>query len=249
MKLAVKDSPSCRPGNALSPERQPALSKMLLSVSLLSGLLMSLVGCSLISVPYKVVKGTVTGGVWVVKTSYEVTAGTAKVVYRVGEFTFEVVKAPVGWALTHEEIDSIDGLPAKEAIRQNRVKSAPYVVRGKTYVPISAEAAQHYREEGLASWYGYESGRMTATGEAFNPDGLTGAHKYLPIPIFVQVTNLENGKSILVRVNDRGPFPSQQNPRSGDRIIDLGMGAAKRLGFYAKGLARVCVETIQTREG
>ncbi len=94
-----------------------------------------------------------------------------------------------------------------------------------------------------------ESGRMTATGEAFNPGGLTGAHKYLPIPIFVQVTNLENGKSILVRVNDRGPFPSEQNPRSGDRIIDLSMGAAKRLGFYAKGLARVRVEAIQTREG
>jgi rare lipoprotein A len=183
-----------------------------------------------------------------VKTTYEVTAGTTKVIYRVGEFTYEVVKAPIGWALTHEEIESIDGLPAKEAIRQGRVKASPYVVRGKTYVPMSMEAAQRYREEGMASWYGYESGRMTATGEAFNPNGLTAAHKYLPIPTFVQVTNLENDRSIIVRVNDRGPFPSDQNPRSGDRIIDLSMGAAKRLGFYARGTAMVRVEAIQTRE-
>ncbi len=213
------------------------------------GLLLVLTGCSLFSVPYKVVKGTVTGGVWVVKTTYEVTAGTTKIVYRVGEFTFEVVKAPIGWALTHQEIESIDGLPVKEAIRQDRVKAAPYVVAGKRYVPISPEAAARYREEGLASWYGYESGRMTADGEAFDPSGLSAAHKYLPIPMFVQVTNLENGRSILVRVNDRGPFPSPQNPRSGERIIDLSMGAAKRLGFYGKGIARVRVEAIQTREG
>ena len=182
------------------------------------------------------------------KTTYEVTAGTTKVIYRVGEFTYEVVKAPIGWALTHEEIESIDGLPAKDAIRQGKVKASPYVVRGKTYVPMSMEAAQRYREEGMASWYGYESGRMTATGEAFNPNGLTAAHKYLPIPTFVQVTSLENNRSIIVRVNDRGPFPSGQNPRSGDRIIDLSMGAAKRLGFYGRGTAMVRVEAIQTRE-
>ncbi len=78
---------------------------------------------------------------------------------------------------------------------------------------------------------------MTANGEAFNPRGLTAAHKLLPLPTNVRVTNLENGRSIIVRVNDRGPF-------SGDRIIDLSMGAAKRLGFYEKGTARVRVETI-----
>jgi rare lipoprotein A len=110
------------------------------------------------------------------------------------------------------------------------------------------EAAQQYREEGIASWYGYESGRMTANGEAFNPNGLTAAHKYLPLPMFVHVTNLENGKAIIVRVNDRGPFPSEQNPRSGTRIIDLSMGAAKRLGFHAKGTAKVRVEAIQVKE-
>ncbi|MFI5338244.1 MAG: septal ring lytic transglycosylase RlpA family protein [Candidatus Methylomirabilales bacterium] len=224
------------------------MQKRFYSLLLLPGFFLIMAGCSLVSAPFKGAKGAVTGGVWVVKTTYEVTAGTTRVIYRIGEFTYEVVKAPIGWALTHEEIESIDGLPAKEAIRQGRVKASPYVVRGKTYVPMPAEAAQRYREEGIASWYGYESGRMTATGEAFNPNGLTAAHKYLPIPMFVQVTNMENSKSIIVRVNDRGPFPSDQNPKSGDRIIDLSMGAAKRLGFYAKGTTMVRVEAIQVKE-
>jgi rare lipoprotein A len=66
--------------------------------------------------------------------------------------------------------------------------------------------------------------------------------------MFVQVTNLENRRSIIVRVNDRGPFPSPQNPRSGERIIDLSVGAARRLSFHDKGTALVRVEAIQTRE-
>jgi rare lipoprotein A len=136
----------------------------------------------------------------------------------------------------------------REAIQQGKVKTAPYVVGGRRYVPMSVEQAKHYREEGLASWYGYESGKMTADGEVFNPNGLSAAHKYLPIPMFVKVTDLENGKSVIVRVNDRGPFPSVHNPKSGERIIDLSMGAAKRLGFYRKGTARVRVEAIQVRE-
>ena len=89
---------------------------------------------------------------------------------------------------------------------------------------------------------------MTANGEVFNPNGLTAAHKYLPIPMFVKVTNLENGKSLIVRINDRGPFPSEQNSGSGKRIIDLSMGAAKKLDFYGKGVARVRVEAIQVKE-
>jgi rare lipoprotein A len=190
----------------------------------------------------------VDGGIWVAKKTYVVVAGTTKVVYKIGEYTFEVVKAPIDWALTHDEIQSIDGLPVKEAIRQDRVKTAPYVVGGTRYVPMSPELAKNYREEGLASWYGYESGRMTANGEAFNPDGLSAAHKYLPLPTFVKVTNLENKKSIIVRVNDRGPFPSSHNAKSGERIIDLSMGAAKRLEFYGKGTARVRVEAITVKE-
>jgi len=206
-------------------------------------------GCSVITVPYRAAKNVVEGGVWVVKKTYVVVAGTTKTIYKIGEFTFEVIKAPIDWALTHDEIQSIDGLPVREAIRQDRVKTAPYVVGGKRYVPMSPEKAKDYREEGLASWYGYESGRMTANGEAFNPDGLSAAHKYLPIPMFVKVTNLENRKSIIVRVNDRGPFPSVHIARSGERIIDLSMGAAKRLDFYGKGTARVRVEAIQVKEG
>jgi len=224
------------------------MQKRLYSHLFLLGVFLAMAGCAVLSAPFKVAKGTVTGTVWVVRTTYVVTAGTTKVIYRIGEFTYEVVKAPIDWALTHEEIESIDGLPAKEAIRQGRVKASPYVVGGKTYVPMSPEAAQRYREEGIASWYVYESGRMTANGEAFNPNGLTAAHKYLPIPMFVQVTNLENGKSIIVRVNDRGPFPSGQNQKSGDRIIDLSLGAARRLGFYVKGTTMVRVEAIQVKE-
>lgn len=183
-----------------------------------------------------------------VRTSCEVTAGTTKIIYKIGGYTFEAIKAPVGMALTHEEIESMDGLPVKDAIQQGRVKTAPYVVGGKRYVPMSPEKAADYREEGIASWYGYESGRMTANGEVFNPSGLSAAHKYLPIPMFVRVTNLENGRSLIVRVNDRGPFPSAQNSGSGKRIIDLSMGAARKLEFYGRGLARVKVEAIKVKE-
>jgi len=201
-------------------------------------------GCTIITAPYHIIKGIV----WTVKTTCEVTAGTAKIVYRIGEYTYEVVKAPIEWALTHEEIDSIDGLPVKEAIRLGRVKNAPYSVGGRQYAPMSIEKARNYREEGIASWYGYESGRMTANGEVFNPNGLSAAHKYLPIPMFVKVTNLENKKSIIVRVNDRGPFPSEDNAKLGERIIDLSIGAAKKLDFYDKGLTSVRVEAIQVEE-
>jgi len=217
-------------------------------VLLLAGLGAAASGCALFRWTTRAVQGVVDGTVWVVKTSYVVTRGTVVTVYRIGEFTYEVAKAPIEWALTHEEIESVDGLPAREAIRRNRVKTAPYVVRGRTYMPMSMAEAQRYREEGLASWYGSESGRMTATGEVFDPSGLTAAHKLLPIPMFAKVTSLENGRSLLVRVNDRGPFPSPQNPRSGERIIDLSLGAAKRLGYHRQGIARVRVESVQVRE-
>jgi rare lipoprotein A len=228
--------------------RVRAIAFLLPRVCILAAVCLAAAGCSWITVPYKVAKGAVKGGVWVMTTTYVVTAGTTRAVYRIGEFTYEVVKAPIEWALTHDEIESIDGLPAKDAIRQGRVKTSPYVVRGKQYVPMSVEKAHTYSEDGIASWYGYESGRMTANGEVFNPEGLTAAHKYLPIPMFVEVTNLETKQSIVVRVNDRGPFPSDQNPKSGDRIIDLSAGAAKRLGFHNKGTAMVRVQAIQVKE-
>lgn len=209
-------------------------------------------GCTVLETGYEVLKGTVKGGYYVVKGAYQLTTGTGKLIYHIGKFTFEVVRAPLDWPLTHDEIETIDGLPVKEAIRLGRVKWAPYVVKGKRYVPMSMKQAQRYQETGIASWYGEETrrkkgGRMTANGEAFNPLGLTAAHKYLPLPINVRVTNLENGRSIIVRVNDRGPFPSANNPNSGKRIIDLSYGAAKRLGYYKKGLARVHVEVIPVK--
>jgi len=192
--------------------------------------------CSVFKTTYKITKYTV-------KTTYKVTKGVGKVVYKIGKFTFVVVMAPLSWPLTHGEIESIDDLSPKDAIRQGRVKRSPYVVRGKRYVPMSVKKASSYRQKGIASWYGYETlrqkgGHMTANGEAFDPKGLNAAHKYLPLPMYVKVTNLENSRMIIVRVNDRGPFVK-------DRIIDLSAGAAKKLGFYKKGTTKVLVETIQ----
>ncbi len=202
-----------------------------------------LLSCQVVRTTYDISEETV-------KATYNVTKFTAKsaysagkLIYHVGSFTFKVVAAPLSWPLTRQEIDTIDGLPPKEAIRQGKVKKSPYVVRGKRYVPMSVEQARHYRETGIASWYGYETyrqkgGHMTANGEAFDPNGLNAAHKYLPLPTFVKVTNLENRRSIILRVNDRGPFVE-------GRIIDLSAGAARKLGFYDKGTARVRVEKYE----
>jgi rare lipoprotein A len=155
--------------------------------------------------------------------------------------------APLTWPFTREGLESIDGIDPKEAIKQGRVKNSPYVINGKRYVPMSLKEAEDYREEGIASWYGYETGSreggsMTANGEVFDPQGLNAAHKYLPLPYYVKVTNLENRKSIIIRVNDRGPFVK-------GRIIDLSAQGAKKLGYYEKGTARVLVEAIEVKEG
>ncbi len=103
-------------------------------------------GCGIFSTTYKVTKGVVNA-----------TIGAGKIVYEVGEFTFSVVMAPLTWPLTREEIETIDGLPPKEAIKKGRVKKSPYVVNGKRYVPMSVKKAKNYREKGIASWYGYET--------------------------------------------------------------------------------------------
>ncbi|TET92592.1 MAG: septal ring lytic transglycosylase RlpA family protein [Desulfobacteraceae bacterium] len=199
--------------------------------------------CSVVSIPYKVAKGTITTTYKVTKGVVKGVVGTGKLVYVLGGFTFKVVMAPMSWPLTNEEIESIDSLPPKEAIRQGRVKRSPYVVKGKRYVPMSMKEARTYREKGIASWYGDETrrqkgGHMTANGEAFDPNGLSAAHKHLPLPVHVRVTNLENRRSIIVRVNDRGPFIE-------GRVIDLSAGAARRLGFYNRGTVRVLVEIVE----
>lgn len=217
------------------------LSILLIALSLFLALSPLFSGCAVVGIAGGAVKGV-----------YHVATGTVKAVYNVGKFTFKVVHAPFHWPLTCDEIETIDGLPVKEAIRQGRVKSAPYVVRGRRYVPMNVRQAQRYEAKGIASWYGEETrrqkgGHMTANGEAFNPMGMTAAHKYLPLPMNVKVTNLENGRSVVVRVNDRGPFPSVNNPNSGKRIIDVTYGAAKRLGFHKQGLARVHVKVIPVK--
>ena len=99
-------------------------------------------------------------------------------------------------------------------------------------------SATGYCEEGLASWYGLKfHGRKTSNGELFDVYAPTAAHKTLPIPSYVRVTNLDNGKSMVLRVNDRGPFHS-------NRIIDLSYGAAVKLGYAEQGIVRVQVEII-----
>ncbi len=108
----------------------------------------------------------------------------------------------------------------------------PYKVKGRTYVP---RANPNYDKRGLASWYGAQfHGKKTANGEVFDKARLSAAHKTLPLPSLVEVENLENGRRLIVRVNDRGPFVD-------DRLIDLSEAAARVLGFEKKGLARVRV--------
>jgi len=122
-----------------------------------------------------------------------------------------------------------------------------YRVRGGHYYPMTVNQALHYKEEGIASWYdesrflGLKRGN-TSLGEKVMPWHVSAAHKTLPLPCVVKVTNLSNGKSIKVRVNDRGPFIP-------NRIIDLSPRAAGKLGFKKQGLARVRVEVISVGDG
>jgi rare lipoprotein A len=111
----------------------------------------------------------------------------------------------------------------------------PYTVGGRVYVP---EEDVNYREEGLASWYGDDfHGRLTANGEVFDMASLTAAHPTLPMPCYARVTNLSNGKSLIVRVNDRGPY-------HGNRVMDVSSRAAELLEFKGNGVARVRVEYV-----
>lgn len=111
----------------------------------------------------------------------------------------------------------------------------PYTVRGKTYVP---EHNPNYAAAGSASWYGSDfHGRRTANGEIFSANAITAAHPTLPLPSYVRVTNTDNGRSLVVRVNDRGPYVS-------GRIIDLSYRAASMLGYVNNGSANVHVEYV-----
>jgi rare lipoprotein A len=126
-----------------------------------------------------------------------------------------------------------DATPRLEPIR-DAGPNKPYAVLGESYVPLAADA--EYVESGLASWYGHPfHGRRTASGEVYNMYAMSAAHKTLPLPSYARVTNPANGRSIIVRINDRGPFKK-------GRVIDLSWAAATRLEVL--GLAPVHVERI-----
>ena len=132
--------------------------------------------------------------------------------------------APGGAAVPHDEPRSKYGNPPF------------YEVSGRRYVVLQTAAG--YVEEGVASWYGPDfHGGRTATGETYDMNAMTGAHPKLPLPTWVRVTNLENGRSVVVRLNDRGPFAK-------DRIIDLSHAAAEQLDMIRKGTARVEVRSL-----
>lgn len=127
-----------------------------------------------------------------------------------------------------------DGEPVPKGGGVYRV-GRPYSINGRTYIP---REEPNYRIEGLASWYGPDfHGRLTANGEVYDMHSISAAHATMPLPSYARVTNLDNGRSIIVRVNDRGPYAQ-------NRIIDLSIGAANALHFYGNGLARVRVEYV-----
>jgi rare lipoprotein A len=127
-----------------------------------------------------------------------------------------------------------DAVPREEAL--NPYANRPYVALGRTYVPDTSPAP--FRQRGMASWYGREfQGNRTASGERYDMFAMTAAHPTLPIPSYARVTRLQDGRSVIVRINDRGPFLR-------DRIIDLSYAAAARLGVVGPGSAEVEVVRI-----
>jgi rare lipoprotein A len=127
-----------------------------------------------------------------------------------------------------------DAVPRAE--RLHRYANRPYQVFGKDYVPAAAPAP--FRQTGVGSWYGRRfHGLPTSSGEAYDMYAMTAAHPTLPIPSYARVTNLANGRSVVVRINDRGPFHS-------DRVIDLSYTAAWKLGYVQAGSARVEVQAL-----
>jgi len=144
-----------------------------------------------------------------------------------------------GPSLTSADGINFDEIP--DAIPQAEFKSRSgnpetYVIDGVTYRVM--DTSDGYREEGIASWYGgYFHGRRTSSGDIYDMYLMTAAHKSLPLPTYVRVTNLANGRSVVLRVNDRGPFVE-------DRIIDLSYTAATKLGMAEQGTARVEVVAL-----
>lgn len=152
-----------------------------------------------------------------------------------GRYSQRVDSAPRHVAKTPNTADAV---PKFEPYRM--FNSRPYTVLGKHYKPMTS--GKGYHQIGHASWYGQKfHGHLTSNGETYNMFAMSAAHKTLPLPSYVRVTNLENNKQAIVRVNDRGPFHD-------DRIIDLSYAAAVKLGYHNQGTARVKLEVIHFDE-
>lgn len=139
------------------------------------------------------------------------------------------------------KVDHLPDLVPKWEPKSRGGNKSPYEVWGKQYWVM--DSAQGYSAEGTASWYGKKfHGHKTSNGETYDMYAFSAAHKSLPLPTYLKVTNLDNQRSVIVRVNDRGPF-------HGDRLIDLSYAAAARLDYHKKGLARVRIEAISPAQG
>ena len=149
-----------------------------------------------------------------------------------GRYSIEQDRAPA-MDVSIAQIPEVIPGPLHRTMAGNR---SPYTVLGKTYHVLPTEAG--YSERGVASWYGQKfHGHKTSNGEVFDMYQASAAHKSLPIPSFLRVTNLDNNRNIIVRVNDRGPF-------HGERLIDLSYAAALKLGYADRGTARVQLDAI-----
>lgn len=138
--------------------------------------------------------------------------------------------------LSYRDLAKVPDAEPKLEPRSKQGNKSPYRVAGKYYRVMPS--SQDYRATGTASWYGAKfHGHLTSNGETYNMFGMSAAHKSLPIPTYLEVTNLNNGRRVIVRVNDRGPFHS-------DRLIDLSYAAAVKLGFVDQGTAPVKIEAI-----
>lgn len=138
---------------------------------------------------------------------------------------------------TDVDLDTVsDAVPREEPLSAYG-NNPEYEVLGTVYRPMAD--AEGYEEEGTASWYGEEfQGRPTSSGELYDMYAMTAAHRTLPLPTYVEITNLENGKRVVVRVNDRGPF-------HGGRLIDVSYAAAHRLDMVGHGTARVRIRALK----
>lgn len=143
---------------------------------------------------------------------------------------------PVDGPGEHRDVSQVPDAVPKVEPRSRGGNPSTYVVLGKRYYTLQDN--KNFVERGVASWYGRKfHGRKTSNGEVYDMYGMSAAHKKLPIPTYARVTNLKNGRSVIVRINDRGPFHE-------NRIIDLSYAAASRIGMLGKGTALVEVRTI-----